>query len=322
MNRTDRLLAIVLELQRAKRRRAADLAAKFETSKRTIYRDIQALSEAGVPVVATPGQGYSLAEGYFLPPLSFDADEAIVLLLGSDFTGRNFDSRYRQAAESVARKIEAVLPEGLRAQVGYLQESLHFVSLHPLDRPGEMEKLQALRGAILEGRSVQIRYHPRFPGDRQGRGNPREVDPYGLAFLAGRWNLTGYCHLRQDIRHFRLDRVDALEVLDRTFVRPASFRMERPDGERSRGVTVRALFDPAVVRWVRESPSYFTAAAETGEGGLLVTLRVHHEEEVLQWLLGWGARVRVLEPESLRRRLAEEGNAILRNHVEGETLLP
>ena len=76
MNRTDRLLAIVLELQGKKTQRAEDLAATFEISKRTVYRDIQALSEAGVPVISVPGTGYSLMEDYFLPPLSFTADEA------------------------------------------------------------------------------------------------------------------------------------------------------------------------------------------------------------------------------------------------------
>src|SRR5262252_5341 len=149
MNRTDRLLAIVLELQRKGARRAedlaatfetskrtiyrdirharltqrldvavdrafADLAATFETSKRTIYRDIQALSESGVPVVAQPGVGYSLVEGYFLPPVSFSADEATMLLLGGDFVAQNFDAQYRAAAVSAGRKIEAVLSEKLR----------------------------------------------------------------------------------------------------------------------------------------------------------------------------------------------------------------
>src|SRR5215475_1446884 len=84
MNRTDRLLAIILELQGKGRQRAEDLAATFETSKRTIYRDIQALGEAGVPVVSIPGLGYSLMKGYFLPPLSFSTDEATMLILGSD----------------------------------------------------------------------------------------------------------------------------------------------------------------------------------------------------------------------------------------------
>src|SRR5579863_8026126 len=103
MNRTDRLLAIVLELQAKKMLRAEDLAGTFEVSKRTIYRDMLALCEAGVPVVSLPKQGYSLIEGYFLPPLSFSA-EAIMLLLGSDFVAQTFDAQYRIAAQSASRK--------------------------------------------------------------------------------------------------------------------------------------------------------------------------------------------------------------------------
>src|ERR671923_2411492 len=121
MNRTDRLLAIVLELQRKGTRRAEDLAASFETSKRTIYRDIQALCESGVPVIAQPGSGYSLVEGYFLPPVSFNTDEATMLLLGSEFVADNFDAQYRDAANSATRKIEAVLSEKLRSEVAYLR---------------------------------------------------------------------------------------------------------------------------------------------------------------------------------------------------------
>src|SRR4051812_8791041 len=109
MNRTDRLLAILLELQAKGQQRAEDLAATFEVTKRTIYRDMLALAESGVPVVSVPGQGYSLVEGYFLPPLSFSTDEAIMLLLGSDFVGRNVDAQYANAAQSARRKIEAVL---------------------------------------------------------------------------------------------------------------------------------------------------------------------------------------------------------------------
>ena len=84
LNKTDRLLAIVLELQGKGRQRAEDMARTFQTSKRTIYRDIEALCEAGVPIVSTPGRGYALMKGFFLPPLSFTADEATILLLGSE----------------------------------------------------------------------------------------------------------------------------------------------------------------------------------------------------------------------------------------------
>ena len=109
MNRTDRLLGVLLELQRCKRVRAEDLAALFETSKRTIYRDIQALCETGVPIIAQAGQGYSLVEGYFLPPLSFSVAEATMLILGSALAAHSFDAQYREAAHCASRKIEAVL---------------------------------------------------------------------------------------------------------------------------------------------------------------------------------------------------------------------
>src|ERR1700712_5980948 len=120
MNKTDRLLAIVLKLQSSGGMRAEDLAAFFETSKRTIYRDIQALSEAGVPIIATPGQGYALLEGYFLPPLSFSSEEAIMLLLGAEYLARNFDDRYQGGARAAALKIEGVLPQAVAKEVNLL----------------------------------------------------------------------------------------------------------------------------------------------------------------------------------------------------------
>ncbi len=126
MNRTDRLLAIVLELQAKKQVRAEDLADTFEVSKRTIYRDMIALDESGVPVVAIPGQGYSLVEGYFLPPLSFNTDEAIMLTLGTDFVAQHFDAQYRGAAQSAGHKIVAVLPDKLRQNCRFMAAAISF----------------------------------------------------------------------------------------------------------------------------------------------------------------------------------------------------
>src|SRR6266566_4616246 len=154
MNRTDRLLAIVLELQGRGRQRAEDLAATFETSKRTIYRDIQALGQAGVPLISLPGHGYSLMKGYFLPPLSFTTEEATMLLLGSDFMARNFDAQYRAAAESANRKIESVLPEALRDDVHYLQSNIRFIGTITALEAREQETLQLLRRALLDRNTI------------------------------------------------------------------------------------------------------------------------------------------------------------------------
>lgn len=315
MNRTDRLLAIVLELQARRRVRAEDLAATFEISKRTIYRDMLALAESGVPVVSIPGQGYSLVEGYFLPPLTFTSDEAIMLLLGSDFVAQNFDAQYRSAAQSAAHKIVAVLPEHLRREVEYLQSSIRFIAINGLSAA---ETLQQLRRAIIQHRTLRFRYHARPRDGQPSAASLREADPYGLVHIGGAWVLIAYCHLRHENRHFRLDRMEEVVILDQGFTRPPDFKMQ-PGSQADRTVVVRALFDHETARWVREAPSFFQVAQEDHPDGLLVTLRVRQPGEVLNWLLSWGAHVRVLEPESLRELIAREAQALLESHRREES---
>lgn len=156
MNRTDRLLAIVLELQAKGWQRAEDLAKTFEISKRTVYRDMLALAESGVPVVSSPGQGYSLMEGYFLPPLSFSTDEAVTLLLGADYMAQNFDAEYRTAARSTISKIEVVLSHRLRDDVSDLKRRLRFISVLSLSRQEPPELLAQIRRAIVQRRTIRF----------------------------------------------------------------------------------------------------------------------------------------------------------------------
>lgn len=311
MNRTDRLLAIVLELQSKGRQRAEDLAATFETSKRTIYRDIEALSQAGVPLLAVPGQGYELMEGYFLPPLSFTAAEASTLLLGSGFVAQNLDAEYRSAAHAAAQKIEGVLPEKERAEVRKLQSNIHFLAQNIGDPP----VLRKLRQASFESRTVQFRYHARsHSGDGSSAPRLRQADPYGLAFYRGAWYMSAFCHTNQDVRRFRLDRIEDLTVLSDTFERPADFKLEQGPSDEDRVIKVQVLFDASIARWVKEAHHFFIEKQEENDLGLLVTMLVRHERDVIQWLLGWGKHARVLEPESLRQQLAEEARGILENY--------
>ena len=318
MNRTDRLLAIVLELQARGRQRAEDLAAIFETSKRTIYRDMLALGEAGVPLVSIPGQGYSLMQGYFLPPLSFTSEEATMLLLGSGVMAQSFDAQYRQAAQAASRKIEGVLPEHLRDEVHYLQNAIHFITANSPEESPEWEKLRQLRRAIIECITVRFIYHARYSQSDQGKQQKREVDPYRLVYINHSWNLLAYCHLRRDVRNFRLDRLEALELLPQTFTRPANIRLEHYWKKEVGQLVARVHFDHEVARWVREARSYFVVGEEETADGLLVTLRMRQEDEILQWLLSWGRHVRVLEPDSLRARLADEAQAMLHNFQAAE----
>lgn len=313
MNKTDRLLAIVLKLQSSGGMRAEDLAAFFETSKRTIYRDIQALSEAGVPLIATPGQGYALVEGYFLPPLTFSSDEAIMLLLGAEYLARNFDDRYRDGAKAAATKIKGVLPPSLAKEVGLLKSTFRLVA-QPIDNP---DLLKELRRAVLEARTVRFRYHGRAPEPGRETATDREVDPYGLAFVEGVWYLRGYDYLRQDVRSFRLDRLENLTFTAKTFTRQPDFEFGRDDATGARNLTVRLLFTPEAARWVREARYFYVEDEEDTPEGLLVTLKVRHERDALNWILGWGRRVRVLEPETLIEIVQDEAEAILNQYEKG-----
>jgi predicted DNA-binding transcriptional regulator YafY len=314
MNRTDRLLAIVLELQGKGWQRAEDLAETFETSKRTIYRDMLALGEAGVPVVSIPGRGYSLVEGYFLPPLSFTADEATMLLLGSDVMAQSFDVQYRAVAESAGRKIAGVLPERLREDVRTLRERIAFIQRDISMTPGEAERLLALRRAMLEGRQARFSYFARSHADGAQTPTTRTVHPYSLAHIRNVWYLTAWDTTRRDVRRFRLARIDNLSVLDETFTRPEGFQAIRREISPEETIVVRVLLDHEVARWAREDPSFFRVAEEETAEGLLVMLHVRDEQEVVQWLLGWGRHLRVLEPESLRQRIAAEAETMLRRH--------
>lgn len=311
MNRTDRLLAIVLELQARGRRRAEDLAATFETSKRTIYRDMQALAEAGVPLVSVPGQGYSLVDGYFLPPLTFSAEEATMLLLGGEFVAQTFDAQYRAAAQSAGRKIEAVLPAAQRDEVRYLRANIRFVAGDVMREPAQEAMMAQLRRAILQRKTVRLRYRARSGAD----GNVvtgREADPYALVHMSGAWYMVAHCHLRGGVRNFRLSRIEQVDVLDRTFTRPTSFRLESREGLEERTTAIRALFDAEAAPWAHESNFFFVVAEEQTPEGVVMTLAVRHIDEALAWLLSWGAHVRVLEPESLRQRIAAEAEAVRR----------
>ncbi len=309
MNRTDRLLAIVLRLQAKGWQRAEDLAEYFEISKRTIYRDMLALMESGVPVISQPGQGYSLDPGYFLPPLHFTADEAITLILGTSSVAQHFDEQYRRAAESSAHKIEAVLGERLKAQVADLKASLRFVSLQTMDEPDLVALLQQIRRAILDRKTIRFTYQKRLAENEDGR--IRDIDPHGLLHIGTTWYVAGYCHLRRDMRTFRLERIDHLTVLASTFTRQPDYDLQS-NPPRTINHMIRVVFDLSVARWVLEERNFYVLEQHSQPDGLYLTLGVRTTEDVIRWLIGWGDKVRVLEPESLIEEMVAAAQSILK----------
>lgn len=308
------MLAILLELQGKKLCRAEDLATIFEITKRTVYRDIQALCEAGVPVVAIPGKGYSILEGYFLPPVNFTNDEAIMLLLGADFMAQNFDERYRNAAHSAGRKIEAVLSNRLKRDVQYLKSSMRFITMTPLEQSSLIELLKKLRRAILERKTVRFDYFKRYPSDGESKPMVRQVDPYALTYLSGNWLMGGHDHGRKELRTFRLSRMERLEVADTAFLRPKNFSLKQFGEDKGPFTIVKAHFSNEAARWVLESRPFYLAQHRKTATGLSVTFRVSEEEKIIPFLLSWGSHVKVISPESIRKRLTDEAEKIIVAH--------
>ena len=313
MNRTDRLLAIMLELQRHRQRRAIDLANTFEVSKRTIYRDLQALEEAGIPLVAIAGQGYALMDDYFLPPVNFTTDEALMLLLGSDTMHQNFDAQYQQAAKSGATKIEAVLPKHLFDEMTYLRENITLFGMKNLD-DNKLTQLSHIRRAMIERRLLRITYTKRIENTPPDIDPTRDIAPYSLASLEHDWYLMAYCYLREGMRIFRLSRIDTLQILPERFERPQNFSPDWVTPTRPMPVVVKVRVADSIIRWVRESKPYSLTSEEETPSGWLLTFHLRHEDELFRWIFGWGQHIEVLEPASLRQKIIDETKQMLANH--------
>lgn len=315
MNKTDRLFAIVLELQRKEVVRAEDLSTLFETSVRTIYRDIEALSEAGVPIIGAPGAGYSLMEGYFLPPISFTVPEAVSLLIGTDFIEQRFDDDYRVKAQAARGKIETILPESVRNETSRVRNAMRLLNSDKQAMPSkEKEYLEKIRRAILDKRKIGFHYVKKLADSDGNRHNVRTVAPYGLVLVQGSWMLVAHCDLRRDIRHFRLSRMSELVDLEERFKIPAHFHFKDYTPVDDRHLLVRLRFNLDIADKVKESNYYYIEDIEEHQNGLDVVIRVRQLDEVLHWVLGWGAGVIVLEPESFRNRIRVEAKKMLKRY--------
>src|SRR5262249_31282260 len=261
------------------------------------YRDMAALSESGVPIVALPGAGYELVEGYYLPPLLFTPDEAAALFLGVQMLLAHMEGRTGADAERALAKVALVLPSLLRQNAERLAASIAFfmpTTRFDLDDP----PLAASKQPTQDRRVVRIRYHS-YSRDEI---TERDVEPHTLTYAGGAWYLNGYCRMRQDVRAFRLSRIERLELLRETF-EPHQAPTTAPAA-----MNVRVRFDIRIARWVRERQHYAFQNEEpaTGGDGPVMIYRVHTLSELVPWLLSWGASAEALDPPELREQLRAE----------------
>ncbi|MFF4775901.1 helix-turn-helix transcriptional regulator [Microtetraspora fusca] len=309
--RASRLLSLLLLLQTRGRMTAPELSAELEVSVRTVYRDIEALSAAGVPVYADrgPAGGYRLLDGYRTKVNGLSSEEASSLFLAA-LPGPAAELGLAEVAATAELKLLAALPPGPRSQAARMRERFH------LDVPGwyragdDVPFLSEVSRAVWDQRVLRLRYR---------RWGPQEVErlvhPYGLVLKGGSWYLAAACD--DSVRTYRVSRVIDADVLDEWFERPADFDLVAFWRRFSAEFAARMYTADAVVRVAPDAAGLFRytfgdvadEALRLGvtedDGWTRVKLPIESPRHARWQLLRLGAAVEVLEPADLRDLMAE-----------------
>ncbi|NOY74009.1 MAG: YafY family transcriptional regulator [Gammaproteobacteria bacterium] len=208
MRRADRLFQIIQLLRHERVVTARDLAQNLAVSERTIYRDMQDLSLSGVPIASETGIGYRLMKGFSLPPLMFNEEELTALMLGARMVQAWTDKGLAKAASHAMSKIESVIPERLKPE--FARQDMLVPDFSLCEKVAE--RLLLLRSASKQQRKVMYHY---IRAD--GETSNRTVRPLGLFYWGKVWTLVAWCELRDEFRHFRLDRMSDLVLLNLHF---------------------------------------------------------------------------------------------------------
>jgi predicted DNA-binding transcriptional regulator YafY len=304
-----RLLSALDALQSRPGITAPQLAERLQVNGRSVRRYIGMLQAMGIPVEARRGRygGYRLRPGFKLPPLMLTEDEALAVTLGLLAARRLGLAGTLPAVEGALGKIERVLPLALRERVRAVQETVALDLAPATTATPAGDQVALLSTAAHQGRRVWMRYQR---GD--GTMTERMLDPYGLVYREGRWYVVGFCHLRQGLRVFRLDRALQVEPRAESFTRPAGFDSLAYAVQAFAAIPdtwlVEALLETALdrVRW--SVPPEFATLEETPEG---VVLRAYDNslDHAARFLIGLGCPFVVRQPPELHdalRRLGDE----------------
>ncbi len=310
MNRIDRLVAILIHLQGRRVTRAEDIADEFQTSIRTVYRDIAALAEAGVPVVGEAGLGYSIVKGYHLPPVHFTTEEATALITASMLMDRFTDSSLASSMDSALAKIRAVLPPDHQDHITRLERRMSVANTPERKGPATLFLIQK---ALADRTVLRIAYR----GSGAADALRREIEPLGLTYYGDRWHLIAWCRLRKDYRDFRTDRIAAVTASAEQFKPHEEFSLTDFIGRwQDPPATLRGSFraDPIAAERIRKEAPFKILRDERNQDGVTFTVEVGDWNWIIGWLLSFGDRIIIVDPAELRALLCQAANATARHH--------
>jgi predicted DNA-binding transcriptional regulator YafY len=321
--RADRLLSLLLLLQARGRLTGRELARQLEVSARTVHRDMEALSAAGVPIYAMRGSqgGWQLDEGWRTQVPGLDESELRALLMAQPRVIG--DPRLAAAAERALSKLMAALPVSLREQAASIRQRLHVDPTGWYGANEDLSMLPAVQHAVSRDRKLKISY--RKPEAGGPTVTERIVDPLGLVSKGSSWYLVA--NTSRGYRTYRVSRIEAVTLLDKPCERPANFDLATHwqqaaqqfiDGRPRYQVLLSMEPNAAkqIKKWRQTSPD--DSVSPEPKGWVILNVRFDHEEEACFVVLGFGSRAAVLKPESLRKRIAAELSAIINRISQGQ----
>lgn len=315
-------MKLISLLQGGNRQNADSLAEACGVSKRTIFRDLEALRDAGVPLFFhDEQQAYHLQQDAYLPPTNFTTDEALALIVLCHELGGKSGVPFYSAAQSAALKLEASLPLRLRDHLREITRAIE-IQLQPRNPLGESESVyHQLLAAIAARRPVRIAYDSLH----EGEAIRTKLSPYRVLFSRRSWYCIGRSSVHRAIRTFNVSRISKLEPLEETYEIPPRFSLERylrnawhliPE-EEDHDVHIR--FQPLVARNVAEVMWHKTQRTEIQpEGSLDFYATVSGLWEISWWVLGYGDQAEVIAPAALREIIAQRARNLAQQYDASE----
>lgn len=322
--RLSRLVTLLTLLQTKRTLTATELAHRFSVSTRTIYRDIRTLEQAGVPVVTLDGKGYTLLDGYRLPPVMFTRDEAIALLTAEKMATGLTDVPTAQLTGAVMDKLRAALRRVDRDYLETLSPRIQVLS--PVGEPARPNAYQQLVTAMATQQVVHLRYSAADVDEF----TERDIEPIGL-YLSQQWHVVAFCRLRQAFRNFRLDRIRQLVIRQEVFAsRAETLQQYWADTANRLGrekVVIRfqaTAVQREFAQRLHDTKHQYGWAHEQvqGDGSLDMTFFIGSLAYIAAWLLPYAGAVTILEPAALRQEIcvqARRAHAFFCNPQQGMT---
>ncbi|MGD9031513.1 MAG: transcriptional regulator [Desulfobacteraceae bacterium] len=296
---------------------AAELAEEIECHPRTVYRDLEALQIAGFPIYTERVDGknlWSLLDTVkHQIPIPFSLTELMALYFGSDMMKVFKDTVFYDSLESLFKKIKTTLPPESIKYLNTVEQTLH-LGHKPFKEYGKFKEIiNRVNEAAIKKHSIEIVYYT-MSRKKESR---RKVDPYRIWFFSGTFYLIGFCHKRKEVRIFAMDRIKMLHQTKEPFEVKEDFDFEDFIGPsfgvfQGEPIKIKMWFAPDIAGYIKEKIWHESQQIkETDDGSVIFEAEVAGTEEIKFWIMNWGSKALVLEPESLRDEIREEAEEIV-----------